>query len=263
MARHPLPSLAAFAIILCVGAQTMAQQDAGAVRQEFYELRVYKVQTAEKQQMVDTYLEKALLPALNRMGIDRVGVFKVMDKPKDLSVFMLIPYPTLEVLSQMSATLAGDQAYQDASRDYFSTPKKDPVFGRMESRFYKAFAGMPVIEMPAQTAAKEDRLFELRLYESHNEDKAVKKVEMFNVGEMQVMRDTGLAPVFFGEALIAPDLPHMLYMLSAANPEEHQAHWKAFGGHPEWKRLRSLPRYADTVSRITKWMLAPTAYSQI
>ena len=238
-------------------------QKAGKAKQEYYEFREYRVKNAEKQKIVSNYLEKALLPALNRMGIDRVGVFNVKDKPKDLTIFVLIAYPSPQALADLNPKLAADGAYQKAAAELFALPKKDPAYVRIVSRFMKAFAGIPVLELPAQTKAKSPRMFELRVYESHNEDKALRKVEMFNSGEIQVMRDTKLGPVFFGEMLIGDNVPNLTYMLSAGDMESHKAHWKAFGGHPEWIRMKGLPKYKDTVSKITKSYLVPTAYSQV
>ena len=234
-----------------------------AAKQEYYEWRQYRLKGAHKQKGVSAYLEKALVPALNRMGINRVGVFTLLEPGNDPSLFMLIPYPTLEHFTTENPKLAADEAYAKAAADQFALPKKDPPYGRIVSRFMKAFEGMPVIEMPAQTAGKQPRIFELRTYESHNAEKARLKVEMFNKGEIQVMRDVKMAPVFFGEMLIADDVPNLTYMLSAGDMEAHQAHWKAFLAHPEWKRMKKMARYKDTVSKITKWFLKPTAYSQV
>jgi hypothetical protein len=186
-----------------------------------------------------------------------------MDNPDDYSVHMLIPYSSLEILATVNRKLLEDKEYILAAKEHFAVLKDDPVFTRIHSRFYKAFEGMPVIEMPRQTAGNKPRIFELRIYESHTEEKAALKVDMFNSGEMQVMRDTELAPVFFGEALIGNDLPHLAYMLSASDREEHETHWSKFREHPEWLRMREMPKYRDTVSKITNYFLIPTAYSQI
>jgi len=231
--------------------------------QECYELRVYRTNNANKRKMLDSYLENALVPALGRMHINRIGVFTNMDDQSDYSIYVLIPFSTLEIFAAMNPILIEDKDYILAAEEHFGVPKDDPVFTRIQSKFYKAFKGMPVIEMPEQTADNKPRIFELRTYESHTEEKAALKVEMFNNGEMQVMRDTELSPVFFGEALIGDNLPHLAYMLSAANREAHEAHWSKFGEHPEWERLRNLPRYKDTVSKSTNIFLIPTAYSQI
>jgi hypothetical protein len=251
------------AAVAAVAAATDAGGAEGERQQEYYELRVYKTTDAARKAKVNGYLERALVPALGRMGLDRIGVFTNMDEPDDHSIYVLIPYSRLDRFSAVNPTLLADSEYQAAAREHFSVPQDDPVFTRIQSWFYKAFAGIPTIEMPEQTAHKQPRVFELRTYESHTEEKAALKVDMFNSGEMQVMRDTQLGPVFFGEALIGDDLPHLRYMLSAADRDAHAAHWKAFGEHPEWNRLKAMPKYADTVSKITNIFLVPTAYSQI
>jgi len=127
----------------------------------------------------------------------------------------------------------------------------------------RAFAGQPRLVLPSYSLAKQPRIFELRTYESYSEAKALKKVEMFNAGEIQTMHDVGLAPIFYGQALAGPNLPHLTYMVSGADQAAHKEHWGAFGKHPTWNKLKDDPQYADTVSKITNWFLAPTAYSQI
>lgn len=234
-----------------------------AADQEYYEIRTYKIYDYEKQQIAEAYLRDALVPALNRAGIDRVGVFTNQADENDHSMYMIIPFAKLEQFSNLNATLAADEAYQATAAPYFERELKDPIFERIESRFLKAFAGMPVMEIPACSANKAPRIFELRLYESHTEDHARRKVKMFNDGEIQIMRDTKLGPVFFGETLIGPSTPNLIYMLSSTDEESHKAHWKDFLAHPEWKRISVLEEYKDTVSKIVNWFLVPTDYSQL
>ncbi len=233
------------------------------ISQEFYELRIYQTADAKKKKTLDYFLENALVPAFERMGLDRIGVFTNTDTSDDCSVYLLIPYSTLDLLAAVNPTLQADRQYLGAAKKYFETPQNDPVFTRINSRFYKAFRGMPVIEMPTQTSEGKPRIFELRIYESHTEEKAALKVEMFNTGEMQVMRDTGLSPVFYGEALFGDNIPHLAYMLSGSDIDAHNRHWDAFREHPEWKRMKEMPKYKDTVSKITNLFLSPTPYSKI
>lgn len=257
-------------IILATAAETgtvLASPETGK-KQEFYELRTYRNErepysNSDKKKLISRYLEKGLVPSLNRQGIDRVGVFTLMESGDDASIAMLIPYPTLEVFAELNSRLEADSSYMAAAKDLLAQPKEDPPFQRIESKFFKAFSGMPVIEMPAQTRSNKPRIFELRTYEAHNPERAARKVEMFNSGEIQVMRDVEMAPVFFGEALIGDDVPNLAYMLSADNMEAHKAHWKAFSAHPEWNRMKVMEKYKDTVSKITSLFLIPTSYSQI
>ena len=231
--------------------------------QEYYELRIYKIYDYEKQLLAESYLQNALVPALNRMGVDRVGVFTNQGDENDHSIFVLIPFATVDKFTSMNEQLSADEAYQTAAADFFTRELKDPIYARIESRFMKAFAGMPVIEIPAVSAEKQERMFELRIYQSHTDDHARRKVKMFNEGEIQIMRDTKLGPVFFGETLIGPDVPNLIYMLSSSDAESHKQHWADFLAHPEWKRIKVLEEYKDTVSKISKWILQPTAFSQL
>ena len=258
-----------FALLVCF-AQTIelspafADEPASSVAsQEYYELRIYQIFDYEKQLIAEEYLANALLPALQRQNLDRIGVFTNRDDENDHSIFLLIPYPTIEAFTGSHDRLDADEEYQSAAAGYFERELKDPVFSRIESRLMKAFAGIPVMEVPDVSSAAQDRIFELRLYQSHTEDHARRKVKMFDDGEIQIMRDTGLAPVFFGQTLIGPDQPNLIYMLSAANAEAHQSHWKSFKDDPEWNRIKKLEEYKDTVSKIQKWILTPTAYSQL
>ncbi len=234
-----------------------------ATKQEYYELRIYRTVDAKKQKMVSNYIENGLVPALNRMGIDRVGVFTEQDKPNDFSITMLIPFPTMEQFSSLNDKLEADAKYIAASKEYHSQPLKDPIYTRIQSKFMKAFSGMPVIEMPAQTKEKKPRLFELRTYESHTTDAARRKVDMFNSGEIDIMRNVNMGPLFYGETLIGDDVSNLTYMLSADDMDANKAAWKGFLAHPEWDRMKKIDKYKKTVSKITKWYLVPTEYSQI
>ena len=209
-----------------------ASETAGENMQEYYELRVYRIDSLEKQEVVSRYLETALVPALNRMGIDRVGAFTLQEPGDDFSVFTLIPYRTLDLMTRMSDVLDQDADYQQAASEYFSASIDDPAYGRIESKLMKAFASIPVMELPEQTANRAARIFELRTYESHHENAAYRKVEMFDEGETQVMRETGLGPVFFGEVLVGHDVPNLTYMLSSTGRETHDKSWEAFGFIP-------------------------------
>ena len=97
-------------VVAAALAATWACSKPGAVAggREYYELRTYRVQTAEKQEALLAYVESALLPALNRMGLERIGVFTSLDKADDHDVRVLIPFPTLDAFSRAEReTLVG------------------------------------------------------------------------------------------------------------------------------------------------------------
>ena len=230
---------------------------------QYYEVRIYKIYDFEKQQIADEYLRDALLPALNRQKIENVGAFHNLKDENDHSIYVMIPFTNLEAFSNYNKKLATDAKYQEAGKAYLERNKGDGIFDRIESRLLKAFTSMPQMELADFSKEKTSgRMYELRLYESHTEEHARRKVQMFDSGETQLMRDVKMGPVFFGETLAGPDLPNLVYMLSAENMADHEEHWKSFKKSDRWKEMKGLPEYKDTVSNIKNWFLTPTSYSQ-
>ncbi len=240
-----------------------AAQAQPASGRDYYELRVYRCKSGASTEALESYLEKAAIPALNRIGIKPVGVFTEIEAKDAPSVFVLLPSTDLNLLTSAWLRVGTDPAYRGAAASYLETPKSSPAFDRIDSWILLAFAGMQRLEQPDYSKNRKPRLFELRTYESYSEAKAQKKVDMFNSGEIETMHQVGLGPIFFGQALNGPNLPHLTYMTSGENAEVHKQHWDAFGKHPVWEKLKNDPQYADTVSKMSKWMLKPTAYSQI
>lgn len=231
-------------------------------KQQWYELRTYMHTSAAQQQLTSSYLEQAYLPALNRAGIQNVGVFTEFQPQGIGKMFLLIPFDSLESFAAINARLATDPAYITSGEAYLSAPPASPAYDRIESSLLRAFVHMPVLEAPE----KKERLFELRRYESPSESAGQKKIGMFNnAGEIDIFKKVGARPVFFGEAIIGERRPNLTYMLCFDNMEAHDAHWKAFGSDPEWKKISSMPEYSDAklISKIVRTFITPTAYSQL
>jgi len=109
------------------------------------------------------------------------------------------------------------------------------------------------------------RLLNLRIYESHNDRANLKKIEMFNAGELAIFQRDGLMPVLFGKALLGSALPNLTYLLVFPDDEARKAAWDKFRADPEWIKLKSIPEYADKeiVSKITNILLTPAKYSEV
>jgi hypothetical protein len=238
--------------------------DAPAPSGEYYEIRAYRLRAGASHSLLDSYLQKALIPALNARGVEAVGVFTESEAKDGPAVWVLIPHPTLESVSNVTAFLNADPAVQAAGTDYLSSPTKEqPAFDRIDSWLLLPFSGLPKLAVPALAREGKPRIFEMRTYESFSELKALKKVAMFNAGEIGVMQEVNLSPVFYGQALLGRDLPHLTYMLCSADMAAHKKNWNAFLAHPVWIGLKNDPQYADTVQKITSRFLVPAAFSQI
>ena len=86
---------------------------------------------------------------------------------------------------------------------------------------------------------------------------------MFESGEITVMKEVGLAPIFYGRTVVGPHMPSLVYMTSGENMDEHQKHLQRFGAAPVWKKLTSDPYYKDNMTAGISIMLKRTSASQI
>jgi hypothetical protein len=161
-----------------------------------------------------------------------------------LDLYVLLVHKSLKSVVSASRLIEADPDYRKAAASVLDAPKSDPPYERIESSLMLAFEAIPRLERPAKA---ESRIFQLRIYESHNSLAGKKKVEMFNTGgEIAVFRKTGMNPVFFGESLIGPKLPNLTYMLGFDDMEAKEKAWSTF-----------------RVSNITNIMLRPASCSQI
>lgn len=246
----------------CAALPAMAAAAPASTTREFFELRAYTLKPG-KQPLLDAYFQTALVPALNRLGNKPVGVFYENPEGVSPTAYLLIRHATLAEYATAMDKIAADADYQAAAAEYLAVPATEPVYDRIESSLLGGIEGLPGLVMPAQ--GQKPRLFNLRIYESHNEAAAKKKIEMFNRGEIEIFRRVGLTPVLFGEALIGSRLPNLTYLLVFDDDDARVGAWNKFRADAEWLKLKAIPEYEDKriVSKITNKLLTPAAYSQI
>jgi hypothetical protein len=253
------------AAVAGLGAGVLSQRamaaESSSKERDLYSFRNYTLKTANKP-ILDEYLGKAFIPAVRRIGLGPVGVFSEPLPPDRVVVYVLLVLNSADQIAALPDQLAADSEYQRAGATYLEAKSTDPVYERIQSSLHLAIEALPRIEKPD---ASQSRLLNLRIYESHNERAARKKIEMFNLHELPIFRRVGLTPVLFGQTLVGSDLPNLTYMLVFPDDAGRKAAWDRFRGDEDWKKLKAEPEYADKeiVSRITNKILTPEAYSEI
>ena len=244
--------------------EALAQSESGKAR-EYYMLRKYQLRSGPGGKLTNTYVEQALIPALNKMGITPVGAFRLTYGPETPALYLLIPSTDVATLVAIDLRLQQDAAFMKAAEPFWSAPATAPAFVREESSLHVAFEGWPKLVVPASTATKAKRIFHLRTYESSSHADHVRKVEMFHSGEFEIFAKAGCQQVFYGDTLIGPRTPSLTYMLMFSDLNELTEDWAKFSNAPEWKKLSGSPRfnYEPIVSNVSNLVLTPTSYSQI
>ncbi len=231
---------------------------------EYYQLTIYHYNSGEQEKIVDNYLQNGLLPALHRMKIANVGVFKPIanDTASAKLLYVFVKLKSLDEVEKIPAMLGADAAYQSAGAAYINADYTNPPYTRKEIILLKAFPLAPQMQLPVLQSEKKERVYELRSYQSATEKIFRNKVKMFNEGgEIGLFKRLNFNAIFYSEVIAGSKMPNLMYMTSFENMDDRDQHWKSFGSDPQWKKLSAMPEYQHNVSQNDIIFLRPVAYS--
>ena len=237
-----------------------------AKSRDYYQIQVYNLTGKVQQSKVESFLKSAYLPALHRAGIKTVGVFKPIesDTTCEKRVYVWVPFTSLDHFAKIQEILLKDSEFQKKGVDFLGAPFDQAPFIRKESILLMAFPVQPTFVIPSFPTPHAQRIYELRSYEGPTEHLFRQKVKMFNEGgEITLFKKLEFNAVFYAEVISGSTMPNLMYMTTFSDMASHDAHWSAFGKHPEWVKLKAIPEYLNTVSKAVKVLLHPTDYSDL
>lgn len=234
---------------------------------EFYQLKIYHISTSKQEARMDTYLEEAYIPAMHRLGINSIGVFKPVATDKESFgklIYVLTPIQSLDQLLTLPKVLEEDAQYVLKSKDYSDAIYSDAPYDRFETIVLEAFKDAPILKHSNLKNPKSERIYELRSYESQTEKIHLNKVKMFNEGgEVELFDQLGFNAVFYGAVISGSSMPNLMYLTTFADMESRNTHWESFNDSPVWAKLKVDPEYQNNVSKNTIYFLTPTEYSDL
>ena len=223
---------------------------------EIYEWRIYSLTDGDTTSL-DDYFEDVLIPAYNRQGVE-VGAFELYQPAETALRYLFFAYPTIETFRQVSRAVWEDPDFRRDAQPFFDTTAPDPVYSNFETYLCEAFDSLPRLRKPDE----ERTLFEFRIYHSPNEEANLRKIKMFQEGEIAIFDEVGINSVCYGNVLAGPRMPALTYLTWYKDEPTRNAAWDGFRAHPQWLRMKSLPEYAHTATNKTNRLLLPMPYSQ-
>jgi hypothetical protein len=218
----------------------------------YYQATIYHFNTNSQQNLITGFLEKSWIPALHKNGL-RAGVFSPIanDTAADKTIYVIVDYKNWKQVTDLRKVLRADALSFDSAKDFNNAPYKEPAFTRKEVILMEAFPMSPAMKMPVLKSPKADHVYEWRSYESATEDLFTNKVKMFNEGgdEIGIFSKLNFNAIFYSSVIAGCRMPNLIYMTSFENLEDRNAHWKAFGSDPDWKRISGMAEYQNNVSK--------------
>jgi hypothetical protein len=234
---------------------------ADAPQPQYYELRRIQLRNGTQPKRANEFFSKNFMSAARKAATGPVGVFNSVIGDRSPFLLVLITHATFADAEHFSDKLMADTDFTHGLEEF--NKSMDPGFVRSENTLLRAFSGWPQLQVPPES--KTGHFFEMRTYESNDEQTLRRKIGMFNQGESKVFQKLGMNPVFFAEAMFGSQLPHLTYMLAYNDWASRERLWSAFGSDPDWQKLRGIPSLSDPeiVSNTTNTILRGTAYSDI
>ncbi len=251
-------------IVILTGIAACTPKKGSSAKETIFELRVYNLADKEQEAKLDAYLEEAFLPGLKRNHIKDIGVFKHIPEVQDSirQVFVLYAVEGLDRFAELHSSLTRDSVVQQIGKKFLQAPHDSPPYQRLEVILMKPFKDMPFLRPSALQGDRENRIYELRSYESPTEALYSNKVEMFNEGgEIELFESLGFNAVFYGDVLAGSRMPNLMYMTTFSDIETRDSLWQAFFESERWKKLISDPYFANNVNKADIFLLTPTSYS--
>lgn len=255
MERRAFLKKSALATGAAVSASSLHASPAPATEKDIYELKVYHLKGAAGRNQLKNYYTGAVIPFLTKRGA-KIMAFSEFSQEEPPVMYVLHAHKSLADYYEATLAMRSDPEFLEAAKEYNQIPVGNPVYDRIETFLLEAFDGFPQLSVPDQKGG----LIEMRIYESYSEDAGIRKVKMFNDGEIELFNNLGFHPVLFSQHLAGEFMPALTYLLWFNDMQERDALWAKFGPSPEWRAMSSKEEYANTVSKIHKIFLIPADF---
>ena len=251
MKRKTFLALLAAALMACFASNSQAQVNDGQIQ----EWRVYSFLQGTSANRLDKLMTDILLPLYRDMGVE-VGCFKELSQNLPAVYYFLFVYPSFDAYLKANDILLKNSAFVEAMKQ--DAEANRPTFFRYDSYLCRPFTGWKKV-----TPIAGKTIYEWRKYDSANIEAGARKVAMFNGGEIEVFKECGVNPLCFGQIIAGRNMPGLIYVTQFDDMADCTASWAKFNAHPEWKRMRTAPEWANATNQINRVYLTPLPYSTI
>ncbi|MDR2882685.1 MAG: NIPSNAP family protein [Alistipes sp.] len=227
---------------------------------EIYEWRIYTLAPEADAAALDAFFRDRLIPAYGRHGIE-VGAFSPAESYSEFpngARYLFFAWPDLETFRRVNRLVREDAAFMAGAAAYFDASATNPNYTNFETYLCEALDSHPRLARPAADRG----LLEFRIYRSPNIEANERKIHMFENGEIDIFRETGVNGVFYSRTLAGTRMPSLTYLTWYKDADTRREAWNRFGAHPEWRRMSRMPEYAHTATDNVIRLLTPLPYSK-
>ena len=122
----------------------------GTEERDFYQIKIYSVENDQQEIRMDDYLENAYIPALKRIGIEHIGVFKKIEEIDSANkmIYVFIPFKSIVEFEKLERNLRMDKEYLEDGKDYIDAFHDNAPYVRIENILLRSLQSMKKYDVP-------------------------------------------------------------------------------------------------------------------
>jgi hypothetical protein len=227
----------------------------------YIEILTFRLHFGRQSDHLLAWLEKRVLPLLEKHRGGPVGFFSVEVGTHVPAVVEILSYPSLAEMEASWERISTDADWPAALADL---EKDGPGFFRADAVLLRATQFSPPLKATAPSDPAH-KIYELRFYEASTERQLGYMHDRFAEGEIDVFHKCGIHPVLYADTVLGPNMPNMGYLIPFESEAHREQAWTAFRAHPDWKKVADefLRRSGELARNISSTILAPASFSML
>lgn len=235
-------------------------QEQGASAPPYFEIVTFRYHFVQGERLV-SWMEKRATPLLQKHKFGVVGFFMVEVGPHVPALIEILTYPSLAEREVVRARLVSDSDWGAAVTEL---EKDGPPYYRRDSALLRATSFSPLLKASA-AGDPAHKIYELRFYEASTQRQLNFMHDRFYPGEIEVFHQCGIDPILYGDIVIGPNMPCMVYLIPFESEAHREKAWAAFRAHPDWQKIAGewMQKAGELARNISSTILVPTAFSAL
>ncbi len=238
-----------------------AQTPAGQRKYNFFLLQKYYLRNSTQLPRINEFMSQGFLPAAEKLHAGPKIFLEAVVAAHMPQFVVAVGLNSLDEAGSLHTRLREDPNYAKAFAAWENGP--EPPYEHYAQILLKTADYCPPVESPSNPG--KGRIFELRTYHSPTWKQLAALHARFAGPEIRIFHRSGVHPILYSETVAGPNMPNLTYLTPFESLAAREKAWAAFGGDPEWAKVRkeSTDAHGQISSVIDITLLKASAYSPI
>jgi hypothetical protein len=227
----------------------------------YYTLECFFMKNGDQAGRLHEFLSKGFVPALRNIHSGPQLFLEAVVAPHLPQVAVILGFPSAADALSVYSKLHQQPGYNQVLEAWEAAPNQPYEHASLSLLEATPFSPeIQPIERP-----KTPRVFELRVYHSPTWRQWAALNDRFAGPEIQIFHRSGIYPLLYTSTVFGSNLPNLTYLTPFENLAAREKAWTAFGGDPEWIKVRneSVAKHGEIASVIQISFFRATPYSPV